>query len=100
MKAVEFIAKFGWELAQRDVVCLETGFITKADFLNHYGFEILDDIKTYVDALEFVQNLGGIQAAKDAAYQNTMNVDGFDPSKIETAIALVEEVEKFKGVAL
>ena len=99
MKAVEFIAKFGWELAQRDVVCLETGSITKADFLNHYGFEILDDLKHYVDAYELIKKLGSIQAAKDTAYQNTMNVDGFDPSKIESAIALVEEVEKFKGVA-
>ena len=45
MNAAKFIADKGWDLALRDVVCLETGFITKADFLEHYGFEILDEMK-------------------------------------------------------
>lgn len=65
MNAVEFVKKFGWDLAQRDVVCLETGFITKKDFLDHYGFEILDDLKRLVESWELVESKGGLAKARE-----------------------------------
>ena len=64
MKAKDFVRKFGWELVQRDITCLDTGFIKKEDFLEHYGFDILDDLKRYVNAYELVESYGGLESAK------------------------------------
>ncbi|OTG81842.1 hypothetical protein B9T31_15075 [Acinetobacter sp. ANC 4558] len=110
MKPSEFIAKFGWDLAQRDVTCLETGFITKADFLEHYGFEILDEIKIYVDAWELVQKNQGLNGSRNTLklLQSSIDIglhhgiEGIDAEieipKLKQAIALVEEVESLKEV--
>jgi len=96
MKPAEFIAKFGWDLAQRDVTCLETGFITKADFLEHYGFEILDEIKIYIDAWELVKEHYMIDRAKKYANSPYTAPEIVEPLK--KAIALVDEVESLKEV--
>lgn len=60
MKAKEFIEKFGWGLACRDIASLEHGFIKSEDFLEHYGFEIPGDLKQYTDAWELVDKFGGL----------------------------------------
>ena len=104
MNAAKFIADKGWDLAQRDVVCLETGFITKADFLKHYGFEILDEMKIYVDAWELVNQFDDIEQAKAylPEFDNDVpwNIKGgelrFFKWQLEEAITLVEEVESLK----
>ncbi len=109
MKVAKFIADKGWDLAQRDVVCLETGFITKADFLEHYGFEILDEMKIYVDAWELVQVHGLEQSneiVKNAPsdehfYSWTLGNSGVKDKtvnigELRKAITLVEEVESLK----
>lgn len=93
MKAIEFIKEFGWELAQRDIACLDTGFIKKEDFLEHYGFEILDEIRVYVDAYELVQLHGGLRLANHYSMKNHCLSDSHTTDDLWTAIALVEEVE-------
>ena len=92
MNAVEFIKQYGWDLAQRDVVCLETGFITKADFLEHYGFEILDDLKQLVDAWGLVDAYGGL----DSCYEKLHMLHELteNPEPIREAIELVESVNE------
>lgn len=104
MKAIEFIKKFGFELAQRDIAAFESGFIKKEDFLEHYGFDILDDLKRYVDAYELVQKFGGIKRAKRIlrksylSWNNRVSVVWNDNTfqctiqQLEEAITLVEEV--------
>ncbi len=99
MKAAKFIADKGWDLAQRDVVCLEAGFITKADFLEHYGFEILDEMKIYVDAWELVHK--DFESVEMASYEHLVSGSYADPYWIDVkkAIALVKEVESLKEVS-
>ena len=67
MKANEFVKKFGLDLAKRDVRALESGFIKREDILEHYGFDILDDLKRLVESHELVQDLYGIERAKQYA---------------------------------
>lgn len=86
MKAIEFIKKFGWDLAQRDIAAFESGFIKKEDFLEHYGFDILDDLKRYVNAYELVQRFGGMDESKKC-------LDDKIYPELGRAITLVEEVE-------
>mgnify|MGYP003622312524 CR=1 FL=1 len=64
MKANEFVKKFGLDLAKRDVRALESGFIKREDILEHYGFDILDDLKRLVESHELVESRGGLDAAK------------------------------------
>lgn len=69
MKANEFVKKYGWDLVKRDIACLESGFITKSDFMEHYGFEILDDLKRLVESWELVEKHGGLSEAKEIEQQ-------------------------------
>ena len=55
MKANEFIKKFGLKLAKRDVAALDSGFIKREDFLEHYGFDILDDLKRLVESHAMIE---------------------------------------------
>lgn len=64
MKANEFVKKFGLDLARRDVAALESGFIKKEDFSEHYGFEILDDLKRLVESHDLVEKHGSLSDAK------------------------------------
>ena len=64
MKANEFVKKFGLKLAQRDIAALDSGFIKREDFLEHYGFDILDDLRFLVESHELVEKHGGLIGAK------------------------------------
>lgn len=70
MKANEFIKKFGLKLAQRDIAALDSGFIKREDFLEHYGFDILDDLKRLVESHELVKDYYGLTRAKEHAESN------------------------------
>lgn len=64
MKANEFVKKFGLDLAKLDVRALETGFIKREDILEHYGFDILDDLKRIVESYEIIQkDFGSVEMA-------------------------------------
>ena len=65
MKANEFVKKFGIGLAKRDVLAMESGFIKREDFIEHYGFDILDDLKRLVESHELVKDLYGLERAKE-----------------------------------
>lgn len=93
MKANEFVKKFGLDLAKRDIAALDSGFIKRKDFFEHYGFDILDDLKRLVESYELIEYMGGIDKAKEQAYVLAMEVDGFNPAKIEKAIADVESCQ-------
>ena len=54
MKANEFVKKFGLDLAKLDVRAFESGFIKREDIVEHYGFDILDDLKRLVESHELV----------------------------------------------
>lgn len=64
MNAVEFVKKFGIDLVKRDVAAWQGGFIKREDFLEHYGFDILDDLKQIVEAWELVEKAGGVDGSK------------------------------------
>lgn len=59
-EAIKFVKENGWELAQRDVGAFSGGFIKREDFLEHYGFDILDDLKTLVEAWGLVELSKGV----------------------------------------
>lgn len=96
MKANEFVKKFGWDLVKRDIACLESGFITKSDFMEHYGFEILDDLKRLVESWELVESYGGIDSLNDLfivhgmSHARVMKVGGLTYADAMQAIADVE----------
>lgn len=73
MNAVEFVKQFGWDLVESDVACLESGFITKADFLEHYGFEILDELKCLVELKNLVES--GLRDLKEEMFSNDKDLD-------------------------
>lgn len=102
MNAAEFIVKFGWTGAELDINAFENGFITRDDFLKNYGFEILDEIKTYVDAWEFVQKKGGLTGAKrwlqTEESEPYYNYEQSVVDELKKNVALVEEVESLKEV--
>lgn len=64
MRANEFVKKFGLDLAKRDIAALDSGFIKRNDFFEHYGFDILDDLKRLVESYELVGAFGGLDLAK------------------------------------
>lgn len=65
MKANEFVKEFGLELAKRDVAALASGFIKREAFIEHYGFDILDDLKRLVESHELVESYGGLSKARN-----------------------------------
>ena len=73
MKANEFVRKYGLDYAKRDVAAYESGFITKSDFTEHYGFEILDELKRLVESHELVEEYGGLDKAKTQAERFRLN---------------------------
>ena len=64
MKANEFVKKFGLELSKRDVAALASGFIKRKDFVKHYGFDLLDDLKRLVESHELVA-IHGFEKSKE-----------------------------------
>ena len=87
MKANEFIKKFGLDLAKLDVRAFESGFIKREDIIEHYGFDILDDLKRLVESHELVENWGGLAEAKGIA-NNPLAI--FNTLPLKQAIADVE----------
>lgn len=94
VKANEFIKKFGLKLAQRDIAALDSGFIKREDFLEHYGFDILDDLKRLVESYELVESKGGIELSKKEVRQRSI-VRWVDPEveRLREAIADVESCQ-------
>ena len=90
MKANEFVKKFGLDLAKRDVRAFESGFIKREDIVEHYGFDILDDLKRLVESHELVDKVGGMDKAK-MLLRMRIAAELYDSAdEIEKAIADVE----------
>lgn len=79
MKANEYFRKHGYKHCKS--ACLQNGWLNT-------GFWIR--LKDLVKSHELVEYMGGIDKAKEQAYVLAMEVDGFNPTKIEKAIADVE----------
>lgn len=90
MNAVEFVKKFGMDLARRDIAAWQSGFIKREDFLEHYGFDILDDLKQIIEAWELVESYGGIAEASCYVFEET-GEDCYYNKSLEEAINLVEK---------
>ena len=91
MKANEFVKKFGLELAKRDVAALDSGFIKREDFLEHYGFDILDDLKRLVESHELVKEHGNLERAK--MYAESIYTAPEVVERMKQAIADVESCQ-------
>lgn len=89
MKARNFIKTYGLDLAQRDIACFESGFITEQDFSNANGFEI-KDLYRVVDSHDLVDSFGGLELAKQFLNEN---VECSDSRRLELAITDVTPVE-------
>ena len=89
MKANEFVKKFGLKLAQRDIAALDSGFIKREDFLEHYGFDILADLKRLVESHELVESWGGLDLARKVAHKNCFEFN----APLLKAIANVESCQ-------
>jgi len=58
MKATEFVKKFGWERAKREVALIGTIAVITGDR------NWLSDLKRLVESRELVESIGGLPAAK------------------------------------
>lgn len=90
MKANEFVKKFGLDLAKRDVAAWQSGFIKREDFLENYGFDILDDLKEIVDAFWLIEKFGGLIEAKKVHYDEFRS--DINWNKLQKSINLVEQL--------
>ena len=52
----------------------------------------LSDLKRLIESFDLVNSLGGVQEATNKAFEMTMLVVGFNPDKIEQAIADYESI--------
>lgn len=89
MKANEFVKKFGLDLAKRDIAALDSGFIKREDFFEHYGFDILDELKILVESHNAVDFYGGLQQARKVAHSNCFEF----PHRLLKAILDVESCQ-------
>lgn len=87
MQANEFVKKFGLDLAKLDVRAFEGGFIKREDIVEHYGFDILDDLKRLVESHDLVESFGGVEMAKRYLDEN---LECGDSEVLRHAIADVE----------
>ena len=94
MKANEFVEKFGLKLAQRDIAALDSGFIKREDFLEHYGFDILDDLKRLIESHELIELTGGLEMAKSVLdiEINAKHYE-YDASKVTQLSKAIADVE-------
>lgn len=79
MKANEFFKKVGIDAVRSYLAAYEDG--------------LTGDLKRLVESHELVEYMGGIDKAKEQAYVLAMEVDGFNPGKIEKAISDVESCQ-------
>lgn len=89
MDAIEFVGNNGLDLVRRDVAALQNGFIKRDDFLEHYGFDVLDDLKQIVEAFELVESYGGLEKSKLKVQGNRLSYK--KTSSLWKAIELVEK---------
>lgn len=57
-----------------------------------YASFLVSDIKRLIGSVDLVNSLGGVQEATNKAFDMTMLVVGFNPDKIEQAIADYESI--------
>ncbi len=90
MKANDFIKKFGLDLAKRDVRAFESGFIKREDIVEHYGFDILDDLKRIVESHELIRK--DFEFVEMAEYEYMISASYNEPYwvRVKQAIADVE----------
>ena len=93
MKANEFVKKFGLDLAKRDVRALESGFIKREDIVEHYGFDILDDLKRIVESHAMIEK--DFESVEIAEYEYMVSGCYLEPYwiRIKQAIADVESCQ-------
>lgn len=90
MKANDFIKKFGLDLAKLDVRAFESGFIKREDIVEHYGFDILDDLKRLVESHAMIEK--DFESVEIAEYEYMVSGCYSEPYwiRIKQAIADVE----------
>ena len=97
MNAIQFIKEKGVDKA-REVV---EGAPDLAEYYStidgeYYRIELhavnLRHLKRLVESVDLVNSLGGVQEATNKAFDMTMLVVGFNPDKIEQAIADYESI--------
>ena len=93
MKANEFVKKFGLDLAKRDVQAFESGFIKREDIVEHYGFDILDDLKRLVESHAMIEK--DFESVEIAEYEYMVTGCYSEPYwiRIKQAIADVESCQ-------
>lgn len=93
MKANEFVKKFGLDLAKRDVQAFESGFIKREDIVEHYGFDILDDLKRLVESHAMIEK--DFESVEIAEYEYMVSGCYSEPYwiRIKQAIADVESCQ-------
>ncbi|WP_248122681.1 hypothetical protein [Acinetobacter radioresistens] len=82
MKATEFVKKFGWERAKREVALIGTIAVITGDR------NWLSDLKRLVESHELVNHMGGLEKAMDAVINQEAN--GRNMTQLAQAIADVE----------
>jgi hypothetical protein len=102
MKAIDFIKENGIDKA-RDVVEGAPAICTYFEeyplgvryYRSDIGFNMaikISDLKRLIESFDLVNSLGGVQEATNKAFEMTMLVVGFNPDKIEQAIADYESI--------
>ena len=93
MKANDFIKKFGLDLAKLDVRAFESGFIKREDIVEHYGFDILDDLKRLVESHAMIEK--DFESVEIAEYEYMVSGCYSEPYwiRIKQAIADVESCQ-------
>ena len=93
MKANEFVKKFGLDLAKLDVRAFESGFIEREDIVEHYGFDILDDLKRLVESHAMIEK--DFESVEIAEYEYMVSGCYSEPYwiRIKQAIADVESCQ-------
>jgi len=94
LKANEFVKKFGIKEAKKVLHCMDDA----SEFKIYMPGDTWDKptlidavgLRRLVESHELVEYMGGIDKAKEQAYVLAMEVDGFNPAKIEKAITDVE----------
>lgn len=85
MKANEFVKKFGWDRAKREVALIGTIAMMCGD--NDFN----NDLKRLVESLELVEKLGGLETAKkELQRQSILRWINPETERLRVAIADVE----------
>ena len=111
MNAINFIKQYGVYKAREVVECAPDRATTvkpSLDFKHFmYGicenaagaYILLSELKRLVNNVDLINSLGGVQEANNKAFDMTMLVVGFNPDKIEQAIADYESIYSDKEMS-